>query len=101
MPIIIHEKIHIGVSSCSANEWKSATLRLLRKPFPFRRISSIMQKHYAHYRKHFNPEAGNMKAPVQEMSKYKIAEELLAMEKRAVLEGYDFAGVPVLFREKR
>jgi hypothetical protein len=84
-----------------ANAWKSATLRLLRKPSTFRRISSIMQKHYAHYRKHFNPEVQDLRAPVQELSKYKFVEELLAMEKRAVTEGYDFGGAPVLFREKR
>jgi hypothetical protein len=60
-----------------------------------------MQKHFAHYRKHFNPKARDLKAPVQEMSKYKIVEDLLAMEKRAVVEGYDFEGAPVLFREKR
>jgi uncharacterized protein YbbK (DUF523 family) len=81
--------------------WKSATLRLLRKPSSFKRISSIMQKHYAHYRKHFNPEAQELKVPVQEMSKHRFVEELLAMEKRAVTEGYDFEGAPVLFRGKR
>ena len=88
-------------SQNQADEWKSATLRLLRKPSPFRRISSIMQKHFAHYRKHFNPQATDIKAPAQEMSKHRFVEELIAMEKRAVLEGYDFGGAPVLFREKR
>ena len=88
-------------SQDQAEAWKSATLRLLRRPSSFRRISSIMQKHYAHYRKHFNPEAQDLKAPVQEMSKHRFVEELLAMEKRAVTEGYDFEGAPVLFREKR
>lgn len=87
-------------SQHAAGEWKSATLRLLRKPSSFKRITSIMQKHFAHYRKHFNPEAHDLKAPVKEMSKYKIVEELLAMEKRAVVEGFDFEGAPVLFREK-
>jgi hypothetical protein len=88
-------------SQDQADEWKSATLRLLRKPSSFRRIASIMQKHYAHYRKHFNPGASDIKAPIKELSKYKFVEELNSMEKKAVLEGYDFAGAPVLFREKR
>jgi hypothetical protein len=131
MPIIMHEKIRIGVSACNAGarvrwnragwdrigawlaglpkrfsaatagEWKSATLHLLRKPSTFIRITSVMQKHWAHYRKHFNPEAGDSKAPVKELSKCKFVEELLSMEKRAVTEGYDFEGAPVLFREKR
>jgi hypothetical protein len=35
------------------------------------------------------------------MSKHRFVEELLAMEKRAVTEGYDFEGAPVLFRGKR
>jgi len=88
-------------SADTTRAWKSETLRLLRKPSSFRQISSIMQKHYAHYRKHFNPEAQDLVAPVSEMSKYKFVEELLAMEKRAVTERYDFEGAPVLFREKR
>jgi hypothetical protein len=88
-------------SLVQARAWKSTMLRLLRKPSTFRRITSIMQKHYAHYRKHFNPEARELKAPAGELSKYKFVNELLAMEKRAVTEGYDFEGAPVLFREKR
>lgn len=89
------------LSQQTAGEWKSATLRLLRKPSTFRRITAVMQKHYAHYRKHFNPEADGIEAPAAELSKYKFVEQLLAMEKRAVNEGYDFEGAPVLFREKR
>lgn len=85
----------------AAAEWKSAALRLLRKPSNFTRITSIMQKHYAHYRQHFNLEARELRAPEGELSKYKFVERLLAMEKRAVIEGYDFEGAPVLFREKR
>jgi uncharacterized protein YbbK (DUF523 family) len=88
-------------SAEAAGAWRTETLRLLRKPSSFRQISSIMQKHYAHYRKHFNPEVQDLKAPVSEMSKYKFVEQLLAMEKKAVTEGYDFEGAPVLFREKR
>ncbi len=82
-------------------QWKSATLRLLRKPSTFKRISSIMLKHYGHYRKHFNPEAEEVEAPVQEMSKHRFVDELRAMEKRAVAEGFDFEGAPVLFRDRR
>jgi len=89
------------LSQQTAGEWKSATLRLLRKPSTFRRITAVMQKHYAHYRKHFNLEADGIEAPAAELSKYKFVEQLLAMEKRAVNEGYDFEGAPVLFREKR
>jgi uncharacterized protein YbbK (DUF523 family) len=88
-------------SAAAAAEWKSATLRLLRRPSTFTRITSIMQKHYSHYRKHFNPGAEEIRAPAKELSKYKFVEQLLAMEKRAVTEGYDFEGAPVLFREKR
>jgi uncharacterized protein YbbK (DUF523 family) len=84
-----------------AREWQSATLRLLRKPSTFTRITAVMQKHFAHYRKHFNPKAAEINAPAKELSKYKFVEELLTMEKRAVIEGYDFEGAPVLFREKR
>ena len=88
-------------SGQTSREWKSATLKLLRRPSPFRRISSIMQKHYAHYRKHFNPEARDLEAPAADLSKYKFVDQLLEMEQRAVREGYDFEGAPVLYREKR
>ena len=60
-----------------------------------------MKKHYTHYRKHFNPEAQDLETPVQKMSKYKLVEELLVMEKKAVTEGYDSEGASLLFREKR
>lgn len=60
-----------------------------------------MQKHYAHYRKHFNPEARDLEAPAADLSKYKFVDQLLEMEQRAVREGYDFEGAPVLYREKR
>jgi uncharacterized protein YbbK (DUF523 family) len=89
------------LSAEAVAEWRSATLRLLRRPSTLARITSVMQKHYAHYRKHFNPEAGDVRAPPKELSKHKFVEELLAMEKRAITENYDFEGAPVLFREKR
>lgn len=60
-----------------------------------------MQKHYAHYRKHFNPQARNLVAPDAELSKYKFVDQLFEMEQRAVSAGYDFEGAPVLYREKR
>ena len=83
-----------------ADQWRSDVLLLLRKPSTQARISSIMLKHYAHYRKHFNPEAGDIKAPRTDIAKHAYVEELRQMEKRAYLEGYDFAGTPVLYRAK-
>jgi uncharacterized protein YbbK (DUF523 family) len=94
----------------AAEEWRSATLRLLRKPSTIKRITSVMMKHYAFYRKHFHPGAEadeeavpgeDITAPTADVSKYKYVEELLKMEKRAVTEGFDFEGAPVLYRENR
>jgi uncharacterized protein YbbK (DUF523 family) len=84
-----------------AADWKSAALKLLRQPSSAKRIAAVMQKHYAHYKKHFNREAGEITPPTEDMSRYRFVDELLAMEKRAVTEGYDFGGTPVIFRELR
>ncbi|RJP23884.1 MAG: DUF523 domain-containing protein [Candidatus Abyssobacteria bacterium SURF_5] len=81
-----------------ADQWKSEVLMLLRKPSTHARIGSIMLKHYAHYRKHFNPAAGDIKSPRSDIAKHAFVRELREMEKRAYLEGYDFAGTPVLYR---
>ncbi len=88
-------------SKTFAEEWRRDVLLLLRRPSTFARIQSIMLKHYAHYRKHFNPSAREIKAPRSDMAKRAFFKELLEMEKRAVLEGFDYAGTPVIFREKR
>jgi uncharacterized protein YbbK (DUF523 family) len=81
-----------------ADQWRRDVLMLLRKPSTHARISSIMLKHYAHYRKHFNPAAKEVKAPRTDIAKHAFVKELREMEKRAYLEEYDFAGTPVLYR---
>jgi uncharacterized protein YbbK (DUF523 family) len=78
--------------------WKRETLFLLRKPSDIKRIETAMNKHFAYYRKHINPEAGEMVPPDREMAKYKFVAELLQMEKKAVLEDFLFAGTPVIYR---
>jgi uncharacterized protein YbbK (DUF523 family) len=78
--------------------WRTRTLRLLRRPSTLKRISAVMQKHYAYYRKHL--QGGDLPAPEPGMSKHHYVEELGKMEKRAVMEGVPFAGTPVLFRER-
>ena len=83
-----------------AEAWRKDVLQLLRKPSSLARIHSIMLKHYAHYRKHFNPAAREVRAPRSDMAKHAFVKELLDMEKKAVLEDYDFAGTPVIFRSE-
>lgn len=82
-------------------QWKSRTLKLLRKPSTLARIKSIMQKHAAHYNKHFQGHTDTVVIPADEQSKRRFVAHLVDMEKRAFLENYDFAGVPVLFRGGR
>ncbi len=84
-----------------AEQWRSDVLMLLRLPSTIGRIHSIMLKHFAHYRKHFNPSAREVKAPRTEMAKHAFVKELMEMEKRALLEGYDFGGTPVIYRSER
>ena len=81
-----------------ADAWKKDVLALLRMPSTLKRIHSIMLKHYGHYRKHFNPAAKDVKVPAADTAKRNFVRELLDMEKRAILEGYDFGGAPVIFR---
>ncbi|UCD56118.1 MAG: DUF523 domain-containing protein [Candidatus Hydrogenedentota bacterium] len=83
-----------------ADDWRRDVLALLRKPSTFKRISSIMLKHYAHYRKHFNPSAKDVVAPMSTSAKRAFVRELHEMEKRAVLEDFDFGGAPVIFRAR-
>lgn len=89
------------LAAADVERWRSRTLRLLRRPSTFARISSVMLKHFAHYRKHFNPSAGEVRAPSSDAAKRAFVEELLAMERRAVDEGYVFGGTPVIYRESR
>jgi hypothetical protein len=86
-------------------DWKHETLMLLRKPSDIKQIDTAMKKHFAYYRKHINPgsaaphAAGAVfEAPDRGMSKYKFVAALREMEKRAVLEGFLFAGTPVVYR---
>lgn len=81
--------------------WRREVLLLLRKPSNFRRIVSIMEKHWAHYNKHFFDKSAPLPPLEDEVSKAKFVDQLRELEKRAVLEGYDFAGVPVVFRGER
>lgn len=81
-------------------QWKRDVLALLRKPSTLGRIHSIMLKHFAHYRKHYNPSSKEVTAPQSDMAKRKFVARLLEMEKRAILEGYEFGGVPVIYRQK-
>ena len=109
-----------------AEEWRKRVLCLLRRPSSIERISAVMRKHFAYYRKHV---AGGAEAagaartaagpgdavpasgqdgpeelptpPHPEMSRHKFVGELLEMEKRAVREDFLFGGTPVIFRGNR
>jgi uncharacterized protein YbgA (DUF1722 family) len=83
-----------------AEQWRSDVLGLLRRPSTFKRICSVMLKHYAHYRKHLNKSVENVRIPQSTDAKRVFVKELHEMEKKAVLEGFDFGGAPVLFRSR-
>lgn len=83
-----------------AETWRKRVLELLRLPSTYGRIHSVMEKHYAHYRKHFNSDARDVKVPRSNIAKRAFVKELHEMEKRAVSEGYDFGGAPVIFRDR-
>ncbi len=79
--------------------WKQSVLNLLRRPSDYRRIQSVMQKHYAHYRKHLAGKTGSATTPTSRQSKHGYIDELHDMEIRAFKENYTFAGSPVFFRD--
>ena len=81
-------------------EWRCDVLALLRRPSTFKRIHSIMLKHYAHYRKHFGKSTADVKVPRSTDAKRVFVQQLHEMEKSALLHGYDFGGTPVLFRAR-
>jgi uncharacterized protein YbbK (DUF523 family) len=83
------------------DQWKRKVLRLVRKPSEFKRIKSFMERHIAHYNKHFEGKTEKIEMPDEYASKTKFAETCHEMEKRAMQEGYDFVGVPVVFRGER
>jgi uncharacterized protein YbbK (DUF523 family) len=90
---------HLGAGD--VERWRLQALRLLRQPSTLARISSVMLKHFAHYRKHFNPAAAAVRAPRGDGAKRAFVEELLVRERRAVDGGHVFGGTPVIYREPR
>jgi hypothetical protein len=80
------------------NNWKSQTLKLLRKPSTLQRIQSIMVKHYAHYRKTFGLNVKDVAAPTLYVNKHEFVDELRAMERKAFDQGYVFVGYPIVYR---
>jgi uncharacterized protein YbbK (DUF523 family) len=83
-----------------AEQWRSDVLALLRRPSTFKRICSIMLKHYSHYRKHFGEADTDMRVPQSTDAKRVFVQELHEMEKKAVLGDFDFGGAPVIFRAR-
>jgi uncharacterized protein YbbK (DUF523 family) len=81
--------------------WKSDVLQLIRRPSTLKRIQAVMAKHYAHYRKHFNPGSTDVQAPDATRGKQIFVEELSKMERKAFSEGYHFAGRPILYKPGR
>jgi uncharacterized protein YbbK (DUF523 family) len=81
-----------------AEQWRSDVLGLLRRPSTFKRICSVMLKHYAHYRKHFGQSGQDVRVPQSTDAKRAFVGELHEMEKKAFIDGFDFGGAPVIFR---
>jgi uncharacterized protein YbbK (DUF523 family)/uncharacterized protein YbgA (DUF1722 family) len=86
------------ITSEQVEEWRIQVLKLLRQPSSYARIKAIIEKHFAHYNKHFKGKTEKVKLPSDQIGKHKFVEQLKQMEKRAITEDYDFGGTPVLFR---
>jgi uncharacterized protein YbbK (DUF523 family) len=81
--------------------WRDRVLGLLRRPSTLKRIQSVMFKHYAHYRKVFGLKVVEAQAPSEILGKAAFVAELIKMERKAVQQGYLFAGRPVAYRPGR
>ena len=81
--------------------WRGRVLDLLRRPSTLKRIQSVMFKHYAHYRKTFGLKSAEALAPSGILGKTAFVAELIRMERKALAQGYLFAGRPVLYRPGR
>ena len=89
----------IGPSQIDA--WRESTMELLRRPSAFKRIESVMTKHYAHYRKTFALKLLQIQAPSGLLGKSAFVAELTKLERKAADQGYLFAGRPILYRPGR
>jgi hypothetical protein len=81
--------------------WRDRVLGLLRRPSTLKRIESVMSKHYAHYRKSLGLKAMDLPAPLSRQGKSAFVAELATLERKAVEQGYMFAGRPVVYRPGR
>jgi uncharacterized protein YbbK (DUF523 family) len=86
------------LAKADVEEWRGHVLELLRRPSSFRRIDSIMTKHYAHYRKTFGLSVDEIEAPRTEQGKHRFVRELEKLEREARTRGYHFAGAPITYR---
>ena len=82
-------------------EWRSAALRLIRRPSQLNRIAAIMVKHYAHYRKQFGLKPVDIRPPEVTQGKRDFVADLGKMERRAEREGYHFSGRPIVYKPGR
>ena len=89
------------IASGDIEIWRDRVLELLRRPSTLKRIQSVMFKHYAHYRKTFGLKVPDVQAPSGMLGKAAFVEELRKMERKAAVQGYMFAGRPVLYKPGR
>jgi len=82
----------------TAENWRSATLLLLRQPVPEKRIRAALAKHCAFYKKHSAKEGRACDLPRLNSSKRDFVAAVMSMEKEAFAQGIEFAGAPVLYR---
>ncbi len=92
---------HAGPADGLYRDFKKNVLMLLRKPSTLKRISIVMLKHYAYYRKHMGLGAGELSMPDSERGKKQFVEGLRELEKKSFKAGLRFGGYPVAYRPER
>jgi len=81
--------------------WRDAVLMLLRRPSTIKRIYSMLQKHFAHYRKQlYGLKEAPSTIPDTQQGKTRFINQLQKMEQQAYEAGLDFVASPVIFRDR-
>jgi uncharacterized protein YbbK (DUF523 family) len=89
------------IDSVFIESWRKSVLALLRRPSTILRIKSMLQKHYAHYRRALGLKPAELPAPEDVLGKRKLVAELTRMELRSLEAGIDFPSVPVHYKSSR
>lgn len=93
MPLLANKKFF--------QKLKRQILDLIRQPSSMAKIKSYLQKHIAFYCKKVGKDKCDITSQDIKRGSHRLFEQLLDMEKRAIKEDIEFAGTPIIFRDRQ